>query len=111
MQIFSKIISFLNPFGFNLKTHTGVYSVGPNTFAELLKQFDQPPREKTEEDTIRDYQAKEAMAKLEVELLKMDPTVFFRGFQHWYDHAGNKFFDWVPCAARPEVMYCSYGKN
>lgn len=111
MQIFSKIISYLNPFGFNPATHKGVYSVGPNTFDELLKQFDAPPKEKTKEDIIRDYTVKETMAKLEVDMLMMEPTTFFRGFQQWYDSEGNKYFDWMPCATRPEVIYCSYGKN
>jgi len=32
---------------------TGVYSVGPNSFAELLKQFDQPSKEKTQEEIIQ----------------------------------------------------------
>ena len=24
---------------------------------------------------------------------------------------GNKYFDFVPCVLRPEVLYCAYGKN
>lgn len=111
MQIFSKIISFLNPFNVNPDTHKGVYSIGPNTFAELLKQFDQPIKEKTQEDIIRDYQIKETMAALEVDMLKMDPTLFYRGIQLWYDNDNKKCFDFVPCSVRPEVIYCSYGKN
>lgn len=98
------------PFGFSFNK-PGVYSVGPNNFAELLKQFDNPPKEKTQEDIIRDYQVKETMAKLEVDMLMMEPTTFYRGFQMWYDNDGNKYFDWMPCATRPEVVYCSYGKN
>lgn len=89
----------------------GVYSVGPNNFSELLKQFDLPPKEKTQEDIIRDYTVKETMAKLEVDMLMMEPTTFYRGFQQWLDNDGNKYFDWMPCATRPEVIYCSYGKN
>lgn len=84
---------------------------GPNTLSELLEQFDLPPKVKTQEDNIRDYQVKETMAALEVDMLKMDPAQAFRGFQQWYDNSGNKFFDWVPCVVRPEVVYCSYGKN
>lgn len=107
MQIFSKFFTFLNPFSFK----GNVYISGPNTLSELLTQFDNPPKEKTNEDTIRDYQVKETMAALEVDMLKMDPTYFYRGFQMWYDQDGNKYFDWMPCATRPEVIYCSYGKN
>jgi len=108
MQIFSKIFNtLLNPF-----YHTGtVYVTGPNSLNELLKQFNQPPKQKTNEDVIRDYTVKETMAQLEVDMLKMDPTIYYKGFQMWYDNEGNKYFDWMPCATRPEVIYCSYGKN
>lgn len=109
MQIFSKLFTFLNPF--SVSSHKGVYSVGPNNFAELLKQFDAPKKEKTNEDIIRDYQIKETLAALEVDMLKMDPPNVYKGSQTFYDKEGNKFFDWVPCITRPEVVYCSYGKN
>ena len=105
MQIFSKILTFLNS-----QTHKGVYSIGPNNFAELLKQFDQPKKEKTQEDIIRDYQVRETMAALEVDMLKMEPSNVYTGHQIWYND-GKKFYDWVPCITRPEVIYCSYGKN
>jgi len=78
MQIFSKIFNtLLNPF-----YHTGtVYVTGPNSLNELLKQFNQPPKQKTNEDVIRDYTVKETMAQLEVDMLKMDPTIYYKGFQ------------------------------
>ena len=50
-----------------------VYHYGPNNLDELLKQFDHPKKEKTEQDVIRDYKIKEAMFALEVDMLKMDP--------------------------------------
>lgn len=84
---------------------------GPNTLSELLDQFDLPTKEKTQEDIIRDYQVFITMANLEVEMLKMEPSKAFRGLQIWLDNNGNKFIDWVPCIIRPEVVYCSYGKN
>jgi hypothetical protein len=90
---------------------TGVYSVGPNSFAELLKQFDQPSKEKTQEDIIRDYQVKETMAALELDMLKMDPAISYRGFQRWVDGENIVSFDWMPCVVRPDILYCSYGKN
>jgi hypothetical protein len=104
MELFSKLIKSL------LNKPIVVYK-GPNTLGELISQFDLPPKEKTQEDVIRDYQVKETMAALEVDMLKMEPTFFYRGFQVWYDVDGNKYFDWIPCASRPEVIYCSYGKN
>jgi len=108
MQIISKIFnSILSPFLFK----GAVYVSGPNTLNELFKQFDQPKKEKSNDDIIRDYQVKETMAALEVDMLKMEPTYFYKGFQMWFDKDGNKYFDWVPCATRPEVIYCSYGKN
>lgn len=87
------------------------YVVGPNNLNELLQQFDQPTKQKTQADIIRDYQVKETMVALEVEMLKMDPSLFYRGGQVWLDHEGNKYFDFVPCVMRPEVLYCAYGKN
>jgi hypothetical protein len=87
-----------------------VYSVGPNNFAELLKQFDQPPKQKTPEDIVRDYTVKETMAALELSYLREDPATFYRGSQTYYNE-GVKYYDWVPCALRPEVVYCCYGKN
>lgn len=84
---------------------------GPNTLAELLEQFDLPLKEKTQNDIVRDYQVFITMANLEVEMLRMEPSKAFRGLQIWLDNNGNKFIDWVPCIVRPEVVYCSYGKN
>jgi len=106
MQIFSKLISALNPFGYKGQ----VYITGPNTLDELLKQFDAPPKEKTQNDIIRDYQVKETIAALEVDMLKMDPAKAYKGTQLWYE-GDVKCFDFVPCIVRPEVIYCSYGKN
>lgn len=105
MQYISKI------FNFSILSKPGVYSVGPNNLTELLKQFDEPIKEKTEKDIIRDYQVRETMAALEVDMLKMEPTLFYRGLQLWFDNEGNKCFDFVPCSVRPDVIYCSYGKN
>lgn len=107
MQIISKIFGILNPFSYKAP----VYSTGPNTLEELLKQFDIPKKEKTENDIIRDYQIKETLAALEVDMLKLEPPILYKGHQIWYDHEGKKFYDWVPCILRPEVVYCSNGKN
>lgn len=107
MQIVSKIIELLTPFGFN---PLSIKKDGPNTLAELLSQFDTPKKDKTNDDVIRDYLIKEAMARLEVDMLKMEETKFFKGQQKCYDNNGM-FYDWVYCSVRPEVMYCSYGKN
>jgi len=87
-----------------------VYKTGPNTLEELLKQFDQPPKEKSEDDIIRDFLIRDNMAALEVDMLKMDPPIKFNGTQIWYE-GDVKCFDFVPCVVRPEVPYCSYGKN
>lgn len=84
---------------------------GPNTLEELLTQFDLPVKIKTQADVIRDYQVKETLAALEIDMLRMDPARAFKGVQIWLDNYGNKFVDWVPCVVRPEVIYCSYGKN
>ena len=88
MQIFSKIINFLNPYSYK----GPVYSVGPNTFQELLKQFDEHKKEKTNEDIIRDYQVREALAGLEVDMLKMEPANVYKGHQYYIDHNGSDSF-------------------
>jgi len=106
MEIFSKIFNVLNPFAFK----GNVYSSGPNNLEELLKQFDIPSKEKTDKDIIRDYQIKETMAALEVDMLKMDKSLEYKGTQIWFE-GDVKCFDFVPCVLRPEVLYCSYGKN
>ena len=88
-----------------------VYKTGPNSLEELLTQFDQPKQPKTKLQIIQDYWVKETMATLEVEYLRDCPVSIFKGAQRWYDKDGNLYFDWVPCSVRPEVVYCSYGKN
>ena len=88
-----------------------VMPMGPNTLGELLQQFDAPAKQKTAEQIITDYTVKEAMAKIELDLHAMDPSIEYRGCQSWYDQDKNKYFDFVPCVVRPEVVYCCYGKN
>ena len=100
--------SFFNIFN---NKNVAVYSVGPNNFTELLKQFDQPPKVKTQEEIIRDYNILETMRALEVNMLKLEPSAMYRGTQRFKDKDGNIFFDFVPCVVRPEVVYCSYGTN
>lgn len=84
---------------------------GPNTLEELLTQFNLPKKEKTAEEVIRNYQVFLTMANLELEMLKMSPSLAFMGYQYWIDFEGTKFCDFVPCITRPEVVYCCYGKN
>jgi len=86
-------------------------TTGPATLPELLKQFDTPPAVKSEQEIINTYLAKETMAALEISYLKDDPAITYRGGQMWHDKDGNKYFDFVPCVVRPEVLYCSYGKS
>lgn len=87
------------------------YSVGPNNLAELLEQFDKPAIQKTSEDAIRDFKTRIAMANLEMEMLKLEPSVVYRGCQRWQDAQGNKYFDFVPCIVRPEVVYCATSRD
>jgi hypothetical protein len=108
MQIISKIFnSLLSPLFFKGQ----VYVAGPNNLEDLLKQFDTPKKEKTPLQIFQDYYYKESMSKLEVEMLKLEPIKVFKGVQLWSELDGTKFFDWVPCSVRPEVIYCCYGKN
>lgn len=107
-QMFSKVISFI----VSLFVHRQpIHATGPNTLAELLIQFDQPAKEKTTSEIIRDSQIRETIAALEVDMLKMEPSLKFNGHQCWYNSEGSKFYDWMPCSLRPETLYCCYGKN
>lgn len=106
LEAFKDFLS--NPFQLFFKPP--VYSTGPNTLDELLKQFDQPQKEKTQKDHERDYLVKEMMAKLEIEMLRLDPSHNFMGRHSWAED-DKKVFTWVPCVVRPEVVYCSYGKS
>lgn len=84
---------------------------GPNTLQQLLQQFDAPAKCKTQADIIRDYQVKETMAALELDMLRMDPTVFFTGRHVERDEQNLVHRHAVPCACRPEVVYCCHGKS
>ena len=94
----------------SIKKPTAIYSVGPNNFAELLEQFDAPPKEKTATNIMQDYKVFLTMAQLEVDMLAMDPPAMYLGTQTWHEQ-DKKCFDFVPCMVRPEVVYCTYGKN
>jgi len=85
--------------------------IGPNTFAELVKQFDQPPKVKTQEDKIRDYCIQVAMYQYELEMLRMERTQFYMGCTRTFNTDKTQSIDFVPCSVRPDVVYCSYGKN
>jgi len=107
MDFFNSILkAVLSPFN-----KEPIKQIGPNTLEELLLQFDLPPKQKTKEEIINSYLIKETLAGLEVEYLRSSPVSLFKGAQRWKDGEGNIFFDWVPCSVRPEVVYCSYGKN
>lgn len=102
---------FLNLFKNFLKQQQEVISSSTCSFDDILKQFDQPKKQKTKEEIVNDYAIKEMIATYEVEYLRESPATLFTGNQAWYDNEGNKFFDFVPCSVRPEVILCSYGKN
>ena len=86
-------------------------TTGPNTLQELLEQFNSPPKEKTMDDIVRDYTIKEMMAAYEVEFLSSSPTKMYLGSWRINNDNGTAVIDFVPVAIRPEVQYCSYGKN
>lgn len=90
---------------------TYVVATGPNTLDELLTQFDLPKKEKTPEENARHLCIQIAMYQWELDYLKDQPSQEYRGLQKWEDVDGNKFFDWVPCVIRPDVVYCNHGKN
>lgn len=104
-SIIDTIISF-----FYKKPIQGAYSCGPNNFAELLEQFDLPPKIKTEKEIINTFKTQIKMYNLEWEMLKMDPTMFFLGSRKTINE-DIVDIDFVPCSVRPDVIYCNIGKN
>jgi len=88
-----------------------VYSVGPNNLNELLKQFDQPKKEKTQEEIERDYKIKLKMHDLELFYLKGNPSIDYLGSYKSYNNDSTIDIDFVPVSVRPEVIYCNNGLN
>lgn len=84
---------------------------GPNTLEELLEQFDLPKKEKNQSDIVRDYLVLQTMAQLEVEMLKLEPARVYLGSTRINHDDGIVQLNFVYCVVRPEVVYCSYGKN
>lgn len=95
---------------FNKKINTAC-SDGPNNLAELLKQFDQPSKIKSQLELVNDVYYKEKFAELELDFLKNSPDVAFKGSWRVNNSDGTSDIDFVPCSVRPEILYCCYGKN
>ena len=91
--------------------HKPVPMTGPDTLQQLLQQFDAPAKCKTQADIIRDYQVKETLTALELDMLRMDPTVFYAGAHVVCDERSHVHVHAVPCACRPDVVYCCHGKS
>lgn len=105
MQYFYKILkSFLTPY-------KKPESKGPNSLEELLTQFDQPPKEKTQQEVAMDLFYKEKFTEMELDFLKEAPDTAFHGSWKIINSDGTIDIDFVPCSVRPEVLYCCYGKN
>lgn len=94
-----------------LNKGTAVYSVGPNNLQELLKQFDEPAKPKTDQQVAMDLFYTEKFAEMELDFLKNSPDVAFQGSWKVNNSDGTIDIDFVPCSVRPEVLYCCHGKN
>lgn len=88
-----------------------VYISGPNTLKELLTQFDVPKKEKSSDEINQHFCIQVAMYQLELDYLEDQPSKTYIGSQAWNDENGNKNLVRIPCIIRPDVLYCSYGKN
>ena len=51
------------------------------------------------------------MAALELDMLRMDASLAYRGCQSWFNENNILSVRQVPCVVRPEVIYCAYGKS
>lgn len=82
------------------------------TFDEIVAQIKQAGSQihKTI-NPVQDYCVKETMAALELSFLQSDPPLLYRGRYIWHDSFNTKYLTFIPCALRPEVLYCSYGQN
>lgn len=74
-----------------------------NTLSDIITALGEPPKKKSTLEIANDYMAFLTMAELELFYLRNDPALMFRGTHH--DTVG------IPCAVRPEVIYCCLGKN
>jgi len=74
-----------------------------NTLSDIITALGEPSKKKTTLEMANDYIAFLTMAELELSYLRNDPALMFRGTH--YDTFG------IPCAVRPEVIYCCLGKN
>jgi hypothetical protein len=104
------MFNFIKKF-FQKEKTPGGYATGPNTFAELMEQFKQPPKTATKDEIIQKYCIQVALYQHELEMLKMDSSQQFMGSRRSYNNDGTMDIDFVPCVIRPEVIYCSYAKN
>jgi len=104
------MFNFIKKFFQKEKTY-GVYVTGPNTFAELIKQFDAPPKKPTQDEIIQKYCIQIALYQYELEMLRMEPSRQYLGSRRSENNDGTVDIDFVPCVVRPEVVYCSYAKN
>jgi hypothetical protein len=80
-------------------------------FADIITQLTQEPLIQKISDPVRDYCIKETMAALELSYLQSDLPIMYHGRSMWYDSNNTAYLTFIPCALRPEVLYCSYGKN
>lgn len=84
---------------------------GPTNLNELLKQFDQPKKQKTPQQLAMDIYYQEKFAEVELDYLKDQPDTKFQGSWKINNADGTIDIDFVPVTIRPEVVFCCHGKN
>lgn len=86
---------------------------GVNTLQDILDQFNQPKKEKTQQQIIDHYLILEKMTMLEIEFLQDSPARAFVGMTRLWDETekGTLKITFVPCVVRPEVLFRGFGRN
>ena len=106
--MFSKLVAFFSKYFKNnipLKT-------GPNTLHELLQQFDEPVKEKTQDQIINHYLVCQKIMMIELETLEQMPSRGYKGMVRIYDeHNQITIINLVPCIVRPETLFRGFAKN
>ena len=107
-NVFSKLVAFFSKYF----QKNNIVKTGPNTLEELLQQFHEPVKEKTQDQIINHYLVGQKIMMIELETLQEMPSRGYKGMVRIYDEKKQiTFINLVPCIERPETMLRGFGKN
>ena len=86
----------------------------PVTLQDILQQFEEPPKNASQNEINQKYLILEQMTVFELEQLKMMPSRAYVGMTKILDESEGEFvykIRFVPCIVRPEVLFLGFNKN